>query len=129
MSSTVRGGGSPRRGTAAGGSVVAQRRRDAGRGPAAGRCVRPVRAAAEGLPEPGAEIAVGRAWHCASRPRPTAPRGRGPHASVDRAVPTLCGPAASQVAAGNWPTDLVSSFLFSDYIQIFANSKMYVGFI
>jgi hypothetical protein len=42
---------------------------------------------------------------------------------VERAVPTLCGQDVSRVAAGNQPSDLVSSFLFSGYIQILANSK------
>jgi hypothetical protein len=50
-------------------------------------------------------------------------------ATPDMAVPTLCGLAASRVAAGNWPTDIVSSFLFSEYIQILANSKKIVGFV
>jgi hypothetical protein len=72
VSTVVPGGRSPSQGTAAGGSTVVWRRRITGYGPAPLRAApnpAPHECLAESLLALWAGVAVGRAWHCASRPR------------------------------------------------------------
>jgi hypothetical protein len=48
---------------------------------------------------------------------------------ASRAVPTLCKQAESCAASGLGPLAIDLFVLFSEYIQILANSKICVGFI